>query len=204
MKRLLDIVVASAVLVLLSPALLLVGILIRWKIGPPLFRQDRPGKRAVPFAMLKFRTMSDERDGDGSLLPDSERMTSLGALLRSTSFDEIPELLNVLRGEMSLVGPRPLLIDYLPLYSESQNRRHEIKPGVTGWAQVNGRNALSWDSRFELDVWYVDNRSFLLDLRILWLTLHKVVRREGIAAEGEATMAAFRGAESSSDVGRIS
>lgn len=194
MKRVFDFVVAAVALVVLSPVLLLVALMIRRKLGSPvLFSQMRPGLNARPFRMVKFRTMRDAIDRNGNPLPDAERMTPFGARLRAMSIDELPELWNVLRGEMSLVGPRPLLMQYVPLYSPEQARRHEVRPGVTGWAQVNGRNALGWDEKFRLDTWYVDNRSFALDLRILWLTVRKVVVREGISADGEATMAPFRG-----------
>ena len=189
-----DIFVASAALMLLAPPLLLLWGLVRCKLGSPvLFRQLRPGLHGRPFRMVKFRTMTDERGADGELLPDAPRLTSFGRFLRATSLDELPELWNVLRGEMSLVGPRPLLMEYLPLYSPEQARRHEVRPGITGWAQVNGRNALSWEERFKLDIWYVDHRSLWLDLRILWLTVRKVIVREGISAQGEATMPRFTG-----------
>lgn len=194
LKRLFDIAVASAVLVILAPALLLVGCVVHLKLGSPvLFKQIRPGRDGRPFRMLKFRSMLDAKDAEGRPLPDRERLTSFGRLLRSTSLDELPELWNVLKGDMSLVGPRPLLTEYLPLYSPEQARRHEVRPGITGWAQVNGRNALSWDEKFALDVWYVDNRSLWLDVKILWMTVAKVVRRDGISAAGEATMAPFEG-----------
>jgi len=194
MKRLLDFACAAAGLVALSPVFLVVAALVRWRMGSPvLFSQIRPGLRGAPFRMYKFRTMLDARDGAGNLLPDSERLTDLGKFLRATSLDELPELWNVLQGEMSLVGPRPLLVEYLPLYSSQQARRHEVRPGLTGWAQVNGRNAISWEEKFDLDVWYVDNRSLALDLEILWLTLRKVFVREGISAAGEATMPRFTG-----------
>lgn len=196
MKRAVDFTVALGALLVLALPLILVAILVRWKLGAPvLFRQIRPGMGGRPFEMIKFRTMSDKRDVSGEMLPDAQRMTRLGTFLRSTSLDELPELWNVLRGDMSLVGPRPLLVEYLPLYSAEQARRHEVRPGITGWAQVNGRNALSWSERFQLDVWYVDNQSFLLDMRILWLTVHKVLVREGISAQGEATMHRFTGRE---------
>jgi lipopolysaccharide/colanic/teichoic acid biosynthesis glycosyltransferase len=194
LKRMTDIVGASLGLLLLWPVLLVVAIKVRWQLGTPvLFRQTRPGLHGKPFEMIKFRTMRDATDSQGRQLPDAERLTGLGRMLRTTSLDELPELWNVLKGNMSLVGPRPLLMSYLPLYSPEQARRHEVKPGITGWAQVNGRNALSWDEKFALDTWYVDNRSFSLDIRILWLTIAKVVRRDGINAAGEATMAPFEG-----------
>lgn len=170
---------------------------IRFRMGAPVFfHQVRPGVRGQPFRMLKFRTMSDARGPDGHLLPDAERLTPLGRFLRSSSLDELPELWNVLRGDMSLVGPRPLLMEYVPLYTPEQARRHEVRPGITGWAQVNGRNALSWEAKFALDVWYVDNQSFWLDLKILWLTVWRVLKRDGISADGEATMPRFRGSAS--------
>lgn len=194
MKRLLDILAASSGLLLLSPVLLLLAVCVRSRIGRPVFfRQRRPGLGGGAFEMVKFRTMTEARDDQGELLPDAERLPAFGRFLRSTSLDELPELWNVLRGDMSLVGPRPLLMEYLPLYSAEQARRHEVRPGITGWAQVNGRNALSWEEKFELDVWYVDHRSLWLDLRILWLTLLKVAKREGVSAEGSATMHRFAG-----------
>lgn len=192
-----DVLAAGAVLFFLGLPLALLGLMVRRKLGSPvLFRQVRPGLHGRPFMMVKFRTMTDERGVDDELLPDAQRLTAFGRFLRATSLDELPELWNVLRGEMSLVGPRPLLMEYLPLYSPDQARRHEVRPGITGWAQVNGRNALSWEDRFKLDVWYVDHRSLWLDLRILWLTVRKVIVREGISAEGEATMPRFTGNKS--------
>lgn len=194
MKRTVDCVVATIALIFLGVPMLLIGLQIRRKLGPPvLFRQIRPGLRGQPFKMIKFRTMLDALDKDGRPLPDSERMTPLGSFLRSTSLDELPELWNVLKGDMSLIGPRPLLMEYLPLYSSEQSRRHEVRPGVTGWAQINGRNELTWDEKFKLDVWYVDNQSFWLDLKILLLTVKKVFIREGISASGEVTMSKFTG-----------
>lgn len=194
MKRLFDILVSFTLLVILSPIIALVAYKIRKNLGAPvLFKQARPGLDGKPFEMVKFRTMRDAEDSDGNILPDAERMTPFGEKLRNTSLDELPELLNVLKGEMSLVGPRPLLMRYLPLYSEEQARRHEIRPGVTGWAQVNGRNAIGWDEKFKYDVWYVDNRSFWLDIKILFLTVKKVFVKEGISEEGEATMSEFKG-----------
>ncbi|WP_299452771.1 sugar transferase [uncultured Pigmentiphaga sp.] len=193
-KRLFDILVAALALVALSPIIVGLCVAIRLKLGSPVFfRQTRPGLHGRPFQMIKFRSMLDAVGADGQPLPDALRLTPFGKLLRSTSLDELPELWNVLRGDMSLVGPRPLLMEYLPLYNEHQARRHEVRPGITGWAQVNGRNALSWQQKFELDVWYVDNRSFWLDLKILWMTVRKVLVREGISAEGQATMERFRG-----------
>jgi len=194
MKRIFDGVVALGALVVLSPLLLVLAVLVRVKLGSPvLFSQKRPGLHGRVFTLRKFRTMGDERDAEGRLRPDAERLTAWGKWLRATSLDELPELWNVLVGEMSLVGPRPLLVDYLPLYSPEQARRHEVRPGLTGWAQVNGRNATTWEERFRLDVWYVDHRSFWLDLRILARTVGLVLRREGVHAEGEVTMPAFRG-----------
>ncbi|AXK43607.1 sugar transferase [Erythrobacter aureus] len=194
MKRAFDILGAGIGLIVLSPVILVISLIIRGRMGAPvLYRQTRPGRHGIPFQMIKFRTMRDAVDEQGRLLPDGERLTGLGRFLRSSSLDELPELWNVLKGEMSLVGPRPLLMEYLPLYSPEQSRRHEARPGVTGWAQVNGRNAISWDQKFALDVWYVDNRSIWLDLKIVWLTIVKVVRRDGISAAGEATMSKFKG-----------
>lgn len=181
-------------LALLSPLILILAWMIRRRLGSPvLFHQVRPGLRGRPFRMIKFRTMRDAVDADGQPLPDAERMTPFGRLLRSTSLDELPELWNVLKGDMSLVGPRPLLMEYLPLYSPEQARRHEVRPGVTGWAQINGRNAISWEDKFRLDVWYVDHQSLWLDLKILYLTVKKVLVRDGISAAGEATMSKFTG-----------
>lgn len=194
LKRLFDIAASAFGLLLLAPVIAIVAWQVRRKLGSPLFfRQVRPGLNCRPFEMIKFRTMSDAADAAGNPLADSERMTSLGKFLRSSSLDELPELWNVLKGEMSLVGPRPLLMEYLPLYSPEQYRRHEVRPGVTGWAQVNGRNALSWDEKFKLDVWYVDNRSFWLDLKIIFLTIKTVVVRDGISADGDVTMPKFTG-----------
>lgn len=194
MKRAFDIVAAGSALVLLSPVLLVVALMIRCNLGSPvLFSQLRPGLYGRPFRMIKFRTMRDAVGRDGNPLPDVERMTSLGTKLRASSLDELPELWNVLLGDMSLVGPRPLLMQYVPLYSAEQARRHDVRPGLTGWAQVNGRNALSWEDKFALDIWYVDNHRFALDFKILWLTVRKVLIRDGISADGEATMAPFTG-----------
>lgn len=193
-KLLFDRFVAAVLLLLLSPLLLLLAWQVRRHLGSPcLFRQVRPGLGGRPFTMFKFRTMRDAQDAAGRPLPDAERLTPFGRFLRASSLDELPELWNVLRGEMSLVGPRPLLIDYLPLYTAEQARRHEVRPGITGWAQINGRNAQSWGERFRLDVWYVDHQSFFLDLKILFLTVKKVLVREGISAAGEATMPRFCG-----------
>lgn len=196
MKRLFDLLLSIGLLLALALPLLFLWALVIRKLGSPvLFRQVRPGLHGRPFMMVKFRTMTDERGADGEFLPDAQRLTPFGRFLRATSLDELPELWNVLRGEMSLVGPRPLLMEYLPRYTPEQARRHEVRPGITGWAQVNGRNALSWEERFKLDVWYVDHRSVLLDLRILWLTVRKVLVREGIHADGEATMPRFTGSQ---------
>lgn len=200
MKRAIDILAATFCILLLAPVLCLVAWQIRRKLGSPvIFRQIRPGFRGKPFQMVKFRTMRDALGANGAPLPDAERMTSFGNFLRSSSLDELPELWNVLKGEMSLVGPRPLLMEYLPLYSVAQARRHEVRPGITGWAQINGRNSLSWEDKFKLDVWYVDNHSPWLDLKILWLTVRKVLMRDGISAAGEATMAKFTGSDLQED-----
>jgi sugar transferase EpsL len=191
-KRFLDLLIASLGLVVTAPLQGLLAVLIRWRLGRPvLFRHERPGLDAAPFTLLKFRTMTDARDARGQLLPDAERLPPLGRFLRSTSLDELPELWNVVRGDMSLVGPRPLLVEYLPRYSARQAQRHEVRPGLTGWAQVNGRNAPDWETRLEMDVWYVENRSLWLDLRILVRTLATVLRREGISREGHATAPKF-------------
>lgn len=194
MKRLFDIVASAGALVILSPVLILLWWRIRRDMGSPvLFRQIRPGLNGAAFEMVKFRSMRDATGPDGVALPDAERITPLGAKLRSSSLDELPELWNVLKGDMSLVGPRPLLMEYLPLYSPAEARRHEVRPGITGWAQINGRNALSWEEKFALDTWYVENRTFWLDIKILFLTVKKVLARDGISAEGEATMSKFTG-----------
>lgn len=194
MKRVFDVFVSSAALVILSPILLAIAVLVRHKLGSPvIFSQQRPGLNGKPFLMVKFRTMLDAVDRFGHPLPDNARLTSFGRKLRASSLDELPGLWNVLRGDMSLVGPRPLLMQYLPLYSSDQARRHDVRPGLTGWAQVNGRNAIGWQEKFALDIWYVDHHSFLLDLRIVWMTARKVLFREGISADGEATMPPFTG-----------
>lgn len=193
-KRVFDLTVSFLALIILSPLLILLSILAILKhVKPIIFKQSRPGKGGKPFTFYKFRTMTNERSHDGYLLPDKDRLTSFGNFLRKTSLDELPSLFNVIKGDMSLVGPRPLLMNYLPLYNEFEQRRHEVKPGITGWAQVNGRNSISWEEKFLLDVWYVDNRSFTLDIKILFMTLYKVFKREGISAEGEATMKPFEG-----------
>jgi lipopolysaccharide/colanic/teichoic acid biosynthesis glycosyltransferase len=194
MKRVLDVSVAALGLLLLSIPLVLLMWCVRRVLGSPVFfHQTRPGLYGRPFQMIKFRTMTDSRSADGRLLPDEERLGNFGRFLRATSLDELPELWNVLKGDMSLVGPRPLLMEYVPLYSPEQARRHDVRPGITGWAQVHGRNALSWEEKFKLDVWYVDHRSLWLDIRILWLTAGKVLARDGISAPGEATMPRFTG-----------
>ena len=194
MERVRDIIFSILALFLVAPLMLPIAILIRVVLGSPVFyRQIRPGRYGKPFEMIKFRTMYDAFDEQGNTLPDADRLTRLGRFLRSSSLDELPELWNVLKGDMSLVGPRPLLMEYLPRYSQEQARRHEVRPGITGWAQVNGRNAISWERKFALDVWYVDHKSFWLDVKILWLTVLKVFRREGISGDGHVTMDKFRG-----------
>jgi sugar transferase EpsL len=193
-KPLLDKIIGLMALVVLSPLLLGLALLVRLSLGSPiLFCQKRPGLQGKPFELYKFRTMTEARDAQGNLFPDAERLTRLGKFLRATSLDELPELFNVLRGEMSLVGPRPLLMRYLPRYTPDQMRRHEVKPGITGWAQVNGRNAVSWEQKFKLDVWYVDHQSFRLDLKIIFMTIWRILKREGINQPGQATMEEFRG-----------
>lgn len=196
LKRFFDVLASLFGLILLSPVIVIVAWKISRKLGSPfLFRQVRPGKDGKLFEMIKFRTMLDAVDSNANPLPDSERMTPFGSFLRSSSLDELPGLWNVLKGDMSLVGPRPLLVEYLPLYSKEQARRHDVRPGLSGWAQVNGRNAISWEDKFKLDVWYVDNRSFWLDIKIIFLTIKKVFVRDGISAEGEATMPKFTGSK---------
>ena len=196
LKRLIDITASSAALVMLSPVLAITAYKVKKNLGSPvLFRQTRPGLDGKPFEMIKFRTMKDGIDSDGNPLPDSERLTDFGRALRNSSLDELPELWNVVKGDMSLVGPRPLLMEYLPLYSKEQARRHEVRPGITGYAQVNGRNAIGWDKKFELDTWYVDNQSLWLDIKILLKTVKKVVIKDGINADGEATMSKFTGSK---------
>ena len=193
-KSVIDVTVALLVLVLLAPVIVLVALAIRLILGSPvIFSQQRPGIHGKPFGLIKFRTMKDVHDDQGDLLSDAARLTRFGRFLRSTSLDELPELWNVLKGDMSLVGPRPLLMEYLPLYNKEQMRRHDVRPGITGWAQVNGRNAISWDEKFRLDIWYVDNHSLFLDLRILLLTLYSVFTRQGVTAAGSATVEKFRG-----------
>ena len=192
-KRLIDVTAAVLVLIFFSPLFIGVYLLLMLSQNSAFFTQDRPGKNGKIFKLIKFKTMSDKRDAQGNLLPDAERITKVGKWVRSTSLDELPQLINVLKGDMSLIGPRPLLIKYLPLYSETQKRRHEVKPGITGWAQVNGRNAISWDKKFEYDVWYVDHLSFLLDCKIVWRTIKKVIIREGISSDTSVTMEPFKG-----------
>ncbi|WP_297956923.1 sugar transferase [uncultured Neisseria sp.] len=201
-KRLFDIVASASGLIFLSPVFLILIYLIRKNLGEPVFfTQERPGKDGKPFKMIKFRSMRDAVDKDGNPLPDSERLTPFGKKLRAASLDELPELWNVLKGDMSLVGPRPLLMSYLPLYNDFQFRRHEMRPGVTGWAQVNGRNAISWDEKFAYDIWYIDHFSLWFDMKILFLTIKKVFIKEGISAEGEATMPYFTGNDSNEQKG---
>ncbi|WP_412971521.1 sugar transferase [Glaciecola sp. MF2-115] len=196
MKRFFDFVSALIALILLLPIFIVVALLIRIKLGAPIFfTQDRPGLNGVIFRMIKFRSMADFHDENGNLLPDSERMTKFGIFLRAASVDELPGLINVLKGDMSLVGPRPLLVQYLPLYNVEQKKRHNVRPGITGWAQVNGRNAISWEQKFKLDVWYVENQSFGLDLKILLLTIKKVFVREGINAVDHVTIEPFKGSK---------
>jgi sugar transferase EpsL len=195
-SRCIQLVVVVVGLIVASPLLLLLAVLVRFKLGSPvLFRQERPGMNGEPFVLAKFRTMTDQRGQDGQLLPDAERLPAFGARLRSSSLDELPELLHVLRGEMALVGPRPLLMEYVPLYTSRQARRMEVRPGITGWAQVNGRNAASWEDRLEMDVWYVDNRSVWLDVRIMFKTVRQVLRRDGIATDGHVTAPRFTGSD---------
>ena len=196
-KRCLEIIMSMLIIVVISPLIVILSAIIRLKLGSPIiFKQLRPGKDGKIFTMYKFRTMSDKKDENGQLLSDELRMTKLGNFLRSTSLDELPELLNVLKGDMSFVGPRPLLVEYLDRYTAEQNRRHQVKPGITGWAQVNGRNAISWDEKFKLDVWYVDNWSLGLDIRILFMTVFRVLKRDGISQQGNVTMSKFTGSNS--------
>jgi len=193
-KRLFDLVLTIPGLVVISPLLAVIALLVRVKLGSPvLFRQERPGLGGKPFTIYKFRTMTDERDADGNLLPDKDRLTRFGRFLRSASLDELPELFNVIKGEMSLVGPRPLLMQYLERYTPEQARRNEARPGITGWAQINGRNAVTWEDKFDMDVWYVDNQSLILDIKILFLTFIKTFKREGITQTGQATAEEFKG-----------
>lgn len=199
LKTCFDRLLAMVLLLVLSPLVVCIAMVVRLKMGSPvLFRQERPGYMGRPFYVCKFRTMTDGRDENGELLPDEQRLPAFGKFLRKTSLDELPQLFNVLKGDLSFVGPRPLLMEYLPLYSPEQMRRHDVLPGITGWAQVNGRNAISWDEKFRLDVWYVDHQSFLLDLKILWLTALKVFKRDGVSAEGHVTMPKFTGNQENS------
>ncbi|MFN7250052.1 MAG: sugar transferase [Anaerobacillus sp.] len=194
MKRFIDLLVAATLLVILLPILIVVALLVKVKIGSPiLFKQQRPGLYSKPFYLYKFRTMTDDKDSDGQLLPDYIRLTDFGKFLRKYSLDELPQLINVLKGEVSLIGPRPLLMEYVPLYSDQQLVRQNVKPGITGWAQVNGRNAITWEEKFELDVWYVHNQTFFLDMKILMLTVFKVIKSEGINQQGNATVERFKG-----------
>lgn len=196
LKNLFDKILALFLIILFSPIYIVVSLLIFFKMGSPiLFRQKRPGYKEKIFGIYKFRTMTNEKDANGNLLPDDKRLVGIGKFIRSTSLDELPQLFNVLKGEMSFVGPRPLLEEYLPLYNEKQKRRHDVKPGITGWAQVNGRNAISWEQKFDYDVWYVDNQSFLLDIKILWLTFLKVVKRSDISSSTSSTMEKFTGSK---------
>jgi sugar transferase EpsL len=196
LKRGFDLAIALFLLLLLSPLYALLALAVRWQLGRPvLFAQTRPGLRGAPFEFYKFRSMNDARNAAGELLPDAARLTPFGELMRKSSLDELPQLVNVVKGDMSLVGPRPLLMEYLPLYSERQAQRHAVRPGITGWAQVNGRNALDWDQRFEYDLWYVDHRSFWLDLRIIAMTAWRVLRPQGISQPGQATMSKFTGSQ---------
>ena len=194
-KRLIDFIIVFCVLVVIWPILLIITLWLHFanKGAGAFFAQERPGKGGKVFKVIKFKTMTDERDADGNLLPDADRLTNVGRFVRSTSIDELPQLINVLKGDMALIGPRPLLVQYLPLYSKEQARRHDVRPGITGWAQVNGRNAISWTKKLELDVWYVDHCSFWLDVKIIFLTIKKVFVREGISQEGQATMEFFTG-----------
>lgn len=195
-KRFVDLALALPALVVFSPLMALLALLVRWRLGSPVFfRQTRPGLHGQPFKLIKFRTMTDARDAAGNLLPDAKRLPRFGRFLRASSLDELPELWNVAKGEMGLVGPRPLLMEYLPLYSPEQARRHDVRPGITGWAQVNGRNALSWPDKFRLDVEYVDHLSFWLDIKTIWLTIRQVIKRDGISPKGEATMGKFTGTQ---------
>jgi sugar transferase EpsL len=196
MKRTMDVITSLSLLVIFAPLILLIGILVRYKLGSPIiFRQKRPGLNGSPFFLFKFRSMTEQKDNNGKLLPNYQRLTPFGSFIRKYSLDELPQLLNVLKGDLSLVGPRPLLMEYLPLYSEEQAKRHLVKPGITGWAQVNGRNAISWEEKFRLDVWYVENQTFLLDLKILILTVIKVIRSDGINQAEHLTMTPFKGTE---------
>lgn len=200
LKRIFDLSLSCVLLIILGIPMLIICVIIAVTMGRPvLFRQMRPGYKAKPFVILKFRTMNDAHGPDGRLLPDELRLTKIGKVLRRLSLDELPQLINVFKGDLSFVGPRPLLMEYLPLYTERQARRHDVKPGISGWTQVNGRNALSWDEKFDLDMWYVENQGFCLDMRILWMTFIKVIKREGISAEGSVTMPLFQGSKEKND-----
>ncbi|MDN3019273.1 sugar transferase [Paenibacillus sp. BSR1-1] len=202
MKRIFDFILSILIIIIFSPVIILLSILVRLKLGSPiLFKQERPGLNGKPFLIYKFRTMTNKKDNNGSLLPEHLRLTGFGSFIRKFSLDELPQLINVIKGEISLVGPRPLRMDYLPLYTPLQARRHEVKPGITGWAQIKGRNSISWEERFELDVWYVDNKSFLLDLKILSMTLLKVIRPQGINHDGHVSMPDFTGTKMRSSYG---
>ncbi|QGQ47224.1 sugar transferase [Metabacillus sediminilitoris] len=194
MKRLFDLIISVILFILLSPIIIFIAILVKLKLGSPIFfKQQRPGLHSKPFYFYKFRTMTDEKDDKGILLPDHLRLTPFGKFLRKSSLDEFPQLINVIKGDISLVGPRPLLMEYLPLYTNEQAKRHLVKPGITGWAQINGRNSISWEEKFELDVWYVENRTFILDIIILFLTINKVIKSQGINQPGNATVEKFKG-----------
>ncbi len=204
MKRFIDLAISLTLVLILSIIIVVIALLVRLKFGSPiLFKQQRPGLNGKPFQLYKFRTMTDKRDSAGQLLPDYERLTSFGRFLRKYSLDELPQLINVIKGELSLVGPRPLLMEYLPLYTKEQAKRHLVKPGITGWAQVNGRNAISWEEKFKLDVWYVDNQAFLLDVKILFLTFWKVVKSEGVNQSANVTMESFKGSKNDLSGGSI-
>ncbi|MDF2787353.1 MAG: sugar transferase [Neobacillus sp.] len=196
MKRVIDVVISLMTLIIFSPVIVLIGILVKWKLGSPIiFKQQRPGLNGRPFYLYKFRSMTEWKDKNGSLLSDEQRMTSFGYFLRKFSIDELPQFINVLKGDLSLVGPRPLLMEYLPLYTEEQAIRHLVKPGITGWAQINGRNAITWEEKFKLDVWYVKHQSLLLDMKIIWLTILKLIRPKNISQDGHVTVELFKGAE---------
>ena len=200
-KRILDIISSLLAIIILSPLLAVTAVLVKTKLGSPvLFKQERPGKDEKIFTLMKFRTMTDERDENGELLPDEVRLTKFGKFLRSTSIDELPELFNVLKGDMSVIGPRPLLVEYIPRYNEHQHRRHEVRPGLSGWAQVNGRNTVSWEDKFDMDVHYVDNYSFAMDVKILFMTVLNVIKKEGISSETSATMEVFMGTSEKEEV----
>lgn len=200
-KRILDIILSLLAIIILSPLLAVTAVLVKTKLGSPvLFKQERPGKDEKIFTLMKFRTMTDERDENGELLPDEVRLTKFGKFLRSTSIDELPELFNILKGDMSVIGPRPLLVEYIPRYNEHQHRRHEVRPGLSGWAQVNGRNTVSWEDKFDMDVHYVDNYSFAMDVKILFMTVLNVIKKEGISSETSATMEVFMGTPEKEEV----